>query len=180
MRQITTARLIIRPIIQKDYDELKSIILDPQVVKYMRYRDVKTDSNFQKLFQDHFLNELGYTFGIEEKSQHKLIGFYEFHPEDGVGILTYALNQAAWGHGYVAEAGRAMIDYGFSELNLDRIEAHYAHLNPRSGRVMEKMGMHSLGIIETITLPEDNDEINVMAYSLSKDDWNSNDQEQAV
>ncbi|TGD23565.1 N-acetyltransferase [Companilactobacillus suantsaicola] len=179
MRQITTDRLIIRPISQGDYDELESIILDPKIVKYMRYRDVKTPSNFKKLFKDHFLKEFGYTFGIEDKVTHQLIGFYEFHPENGVGILSYALSQSAWGHGYVAEAGSAMMDYGFSFLNFDTIEAHFAHLNPRSGRVMEKMGMHDLGVVETRISPDNGEEIFIMGYALDRDEWNLQSVEQA-
>ena len=179
MRQITTERLIIRPINQRDYDELQAIILDPIIVKYMRYRDVKTPSNFAILFKDHFLKEFGFTFGIEEKTSHKLIGFYEFHPENGIGILSYALSQDAWGFGYVAEAGSAMMEYGFNTLHFDQIEAHYAHLNPRSGRVMEKMGMHKLGIVETRNADTE-DEIYIMAYALDKEEWNLAEQEPAV
>jgi len=180
MRQITTERLLIRPINQGDYGELQAIILDPQIVKYMRYRDVKTPANFKQLFENHFLKEVQYTFGIEEKVSHKLIGFYEFHPEAGVGILSYALSQEAWGYGYVAEAGSAMMQYGFEVLNFDKIEAHYAHLNPRSGRVMEKMGMSEIGVVETRISPDTGEELFIMAYSLNQNDWIMSHQVQAV
>lgn len=180
MRQITTERLIIRPINQGDYDELQAIILDPAIVKYMRYRDVKTPSNFAILFKDHFLEAFGLTFGIEEKTIHKLIGFYEFHPDNGTGILSYALSQSAWGFGYVAEAGSAMMDYGFNILNFNKIEAHYAHLNPRSGRVMEKMGMHELGVVETRTSSGSDEVLYIMAYALAKEKWNLLKREPAV
>lgn len=170
MYQIETDRLIIRPILATDYNELEKIILDPVVVKYTRYRDVKTPDNFSDIFKNHFLNNT-FTFGIEIKVSHELIGFYEFHAEDKTGILTYALAQNAWGKGYVAEVGKAMMNYGFETLNFDRIEAHYASLNPRSGRVMAKMGMQDLGSIGTFEVPETGETHQVMAYILTKDDW---------
>jgi len=180
MRLIETDRLVIRPIQTKDHDELQNIILDPEVVKYTRYRDITTPEAFTTTFEEHFLAETKYTFGIETKADHKLIGFYEFHPENNTGLLTYALGQSAWGYGYVAEVGQAMMAYGFENLNFDKIEAHYANLNPRSGRVMSKMGMHDLGELETFTFPT-GEEVHVMAYELTKQDWLlNNNQDQAV
>ena len=170
MRQIKTERLIIRPIQTKDHDELQAILLDPVVVRYMRYRDVKTPDNFDIIFNDHFLGT-EYTFGIETNDTHELIGFYEFHPEDNTGVLSYALSQSAWGKGYVAEVGTAMMTYGFEVLKFDRIEAHYASLNPRSGRVMEKMGMQDLGSIGTFASPHTGEVRTVMAYELTKENW---------
>ncbi|WP_119325628.1 GNAT family N-acetyltransferase [Companilactobacillus musae] len=173
MRQVKTERLTIRPIQVTDYEELQSILFDPEVVRYTRYRDITNTEKFAEIFEQHFLNNI-YTFGIETKIDHKLIGFYEFHPEENVGILTYALAQDAWGKGYVAEVGIAMMNYGFEELNFDKIEAHYASLNPRSGKVMHKMGMKDLGQIDTFTVPESGEEHQVMAYELTKDDWKLN------
>lgn len=170
MRQITTERLIIRPIQLKDFDELQAILLDPKVVRYTRYRDVKTPTNFTAIFESHFYNT-AYTFGIETKDEHKLIGFYEFHPENTTGILTYALAQSAWGHGYVAEVGSAMMGYGFNNLNFERIEAHYASTNPRSGLVMKKMGMNDLGLLGTFPSPHTGEVRQLMAYELTKTDW---------
>ena len=170
MRQITTERLIIRPLHTVDHDELEAILLDPAVVRYTRYRDVKTPTNFTAIFESHFLNT-AYTFGIETKDEHKLIGFYEFHPEDATGILTYALAQSAWGKGYVAEVGSAMMAYGFNVLNFERIEAHYASTNPRSGKVMQKMGMRDLGSMGTFPSPHTGEIRQVMAYELKKADW---------
>jgi len=170
--RIETDRLIIRPLNPKDHDDLQEIILDPEVVKYTRYREITTPEDFTKTFKDHFLTET--------KDTHKLIGFYEFHPENNVGILTYALGRSAWGHGYVAEVGQAMMNYGFESRNFDKIEAHYANLNPRSGRVMSKMGMHDLGELESFTFPT-GEEVHVMAYELTKHDWLlANNQDQAV
>lgn len=64
-----------------------------------------------------------------------------------------------------------MMSYGFENLNFDRIEAHYASLNPRSGKVMAKMGMQDLGSIDTFEVPETGEIHQVMAYVLTKDDW---------
>lgn len=170
MTQFETERLVIRPMQPTDHDALQAMILDPQVVAYLRYRTIQTPEQFTEIFKTHFLADQTTVFGIERKSDRQLVGFYEFHSEDSGGVLTYALSPSAWGHGYVAEAGQALMAYGFETLAYDQIEAHYASANPRSGRVMAKMGMHDFGEMHTFTL--DNGElIHVMRYALSKKDW---------
>ena len=45
------------------------------------------------------------------------------------------------GLGYMSEAARRVIQFGFEELGLNRIYAGYFTRNPTSRRVMEKAGM---------------------------------------
>ncbi len=84
--------------------------------------------------------------------------------------MTYALSPAAWGHGYVAEAGNCLMHYGFETLNYETIEAHYASANPNSGRVMAKMGMQAAGELHTFT-SDKGEVIHVMRYLLTKATW---------
>jgi ribosomal-protein-alanine N-acetyltransferase len=55
--------------------------------------------------------------------------------------MGYWIGKPYWGNGYCTEAAREVVRYGFTALNLTRIQAtHFVH-NPASGRVMEKIGM---------------------------------------
>ena len=47
----------------------------------------------------------------------------------------------------MTEALRAVIKFGFEEMNLNRIEAQHETTNPASGRVMEKVGMKKEGVL---------------------------------
>jgi len=55
--------------------------------------------------------------------------------------MGYWIGKSYWGKGYCTEAARRLIKYGFEELKLNRIFAHFMTGNPASGRVMEKAGM---------------------------------------
>ena len=46
-----------------------------------------------------------------------------------------------WGHGYVTEAARAGLRFGFEELGLDEIVSFTVPANERSWRVMERIGL---------------------------------------
>ncbi|MFB9768619.1 GNAT family N-acetyltransferase [Lactiplantibacillus modestisalitolerans] len=171
MAKFETERLVLRPVSPADHDALRTLVFDPQVVAYLRYRLLKTEADFEQAFTDHFLADATTVFALETKADHQFVGFYEFHVTETTGILTYALLQSAWGHGYVAEAGRALMGYAFNTLGLTHLEAHYAHLNPNSGRVMAKMGMREAGELHTKTL-DNGQVVHVMKYVLDKGDWN--------
>ena len=60
--------------------------------------------------------------------------------------VGYWIAPSEWGKGYATEAVRAMLDYGFRELKLHRIQGRHFGRNPASGRVMEKAGMVMEGV----------------------------------
>ena len=60
--------------------------------------------------------------------------------------LGYWIGVPFWGRGYATEAGRAVVAFGFDQLGLHRIQAHYLTRNPASGRVLAKLGMRLEGI----------------------------------
>ena len=59
--------------------------------------------------------------------------------------LGYWIAREHWGNGFATEAAAAVVAYGFGELGLERIHAHYMHGNPASGRVLAKIGMREEG-----------------------------------
>lgn len=70
-----------------------------------------------------------------------------FTPEFG---LFYAVSPSSQRQGYAAEAVRAMVDYAFQELHLQRLVATTTYDNAASIRVMQKLGM----TIERNPLPD--------------------------
>lgn len=61
--------------------------------------------------------------------------------------LGYVLRADAWAQGYAAEAGRAMVAFGFDKLSLHRIFAECHASNIASARVMEKIGLRREGLL---------------------------------
>ena len=55
------------------------------------------------------------------------------------GELGYMVAREDWNHGYCTEAARALMEYGFTVLGLNRIQAMHFPRNPASGRVMQKL-----------------------------------------
>lgn len=85
---------------------------------------------------------------LEVKNLYKIFGE---HPqrafkyiEKGLSkeqILGYCIKRNFWGNGYATEAAKAVLEYMFNEVGLNRIEASHSVNNKASGRVLEKVGM---------------------------------------
>ena len=74
-------------------------------------------------------------------------GFTRFDSANNSAEIGYVINPAYHGQGIATEAARAVIDFGFSELRLHRIEARHMVGNDASHRVMEKLGMKTDGTL---------------------------------
>jgi RimJ/RimL family protein N-acetyltransferase len=75
--------------------------------------------------------------------------------DHGRGELAYWIGVPFWNRGYATEAARAMMEYGFGELELNRIEALHIMRNPSSGRVMEKLGLKREGVLREYLRKDD-------------------------
>lgn len=167
MSTFTTERLILRPITEADKASLKKLIFDKEGVKFIRYRNIQTDEEFNDKFTEHFLNNPD-VFGIEEKSTNELIGFFEFHYDSDEPNVTYALIRSKWAQGFAAEAGKPLIDFALHAHDIHEIFAYHAEQNMNSGRVMEKMGMHFVEKWDDIS-SVDGSEMTIYKYKKTDD-----------
>ena len=64
----------------------------------------------------------------------------------GAVELGYWISRGHWGRGFATEAGQALVGIARA-LGIARLEASHFLDNPASGRVLEKLGFQSTGII---------------------------------
>ncbi len=84
--------------------------------------------------------------------------------------LGYWVGQPFWGQGYATEAARAIVNYGFEALNLNKVTASHMTRNPASGRVMEKIGMKKEGLLKQHALKWDQF-VDLAVYGILAVDW---------
>ena len=84
-------------------------------------------------------------------------------PETEIG---YRLHPDYWGKGFATEAARAVRDYGFTELKLERVISLIHPENAPSRRVTEKNGM----ILETATTFKG---FSTQVFSMSRERWSA-------
>jgi RimJ/RimL family protein N-acetyltransferase len=86
-------------------------------------------------------------FAIVHTTEQALIGSIGImlNPAHRQGHLGYWIGVPYWGQGYCTEAARAVLQFGFNQLDLHRVWAPHFKRNPASGRVMQKLGMQYEG-----------------------------------
>jgi len=84
--------------------------------------------------------------------------------------MGFWVGKPFWGRGYCTEAAREILRYGFEELDLHRIHAHYFTRNPASGRVMEKIGMKYEGCLRQHLVKWDQFE-DIRMYGILKNEF---------
>ncbi len=90
-------------------------------------------------------------FAVEDQLSSTLIGSVGFRHIDethGQGELTFWFGPFAAGKGFATEASRALIEYGWRQLSLERVEAYFMRRNPASQRVLEKLGFRREAILK--------------------------------
>lgn len=89
------------------------------------------------------------TRAIIEKETNELIGLMaiSIHSTFNRGELAYWVGKPYWGQGYGTEAAKAVLQYGFKVLELNRIYAQSFTTNPGSWRIMEKIGLKYEGTL---------------------------------
>jgi RimJ/RimL family protein N-acetyltransferase len=86
------------------------------------------------------------------------------------GELGYWMGVAYWNRGFVTEAARAVIDFGFSRRQLHRIVACHFGGNPASGRVLRKLGMTHEGV-ERSHFNKDGEFHDLVHFGILEEEW---------
>jgi RimJ/RimL family protein N-acetyltransferase len=75
-----------------------------------------------------------------------IIGACGIANQDGLPDVGYWLGVKYWGQGYATEAVRALIDFAFTELDHENLQAGARVTNPASRRILEKCGFQWTGV----------------------------------
>jgi RimJ/RimL family protein N-acetyltransferase len=84
--------------------------------------------------------------------------------------LGYWIGKPFWNNGYATEASRALLKFGFEELQLNKIHAHHFSRNPASGKILLKIGMSHEGALKQHIIKWGNFE-DIEMYGILKSDF---------
>lgn len=171
-----TARLRLRPVTSADADDLFALHSNAHVLRYWdsppwteRARAERFIAASSQMAED----GSGARLVIERASDGAFVGWSgvsRWSPDYRSASLGYCLGEAAWGHGYATESARALLQWAFDTLDLNRVQAETDTRNTASARVLEKLGFRREG-----TLREDcvvnGDVSDSWVYGLLRREW---------
>ena len=149
---LQTDRLNLIEIKQCHLGDIYKLYSDENVTRFYNLLPFKCEQDAQKVidwYQNRFKDQLGIRWGITLKGKQNIIGtigFNNFTKRHRANI-GYDLQTEYWNCGYITEALKAVIDFGFNQLEINRIEAEVMQGNVMSERVLDKFNFKNEGVL---------------------------------
>lgn len=172
--ELRSERVRLRNLRPGDIDDVFSYASDPLVTRNAGWEPHRSPYDSMAYIQRCLADDWGpVTFAVEHVPEARVIGVVDIRVVSrlwGLGEIGYTLARRYWGQGFNVEAGTLLIDYGFTELSLRRIQAVCDADNRRSYRTMEKLGMVRERIIVAARMCNGRP-IDRFVYSILRREW---------
>ncbi len=143
---LTTNRLLLRQLRPTDAEALFAIRSDQEGMEFFGqepYTSLEEAHTLIQRLQAHYDQHEAIFWCVTLKGEDTVIGsctLFSFNPHFHYAETGYELHRAYWRQGITSEAMSAVLTYGFTELELHRIEADVAPDNTRSKNLLLKLG----------------------------------------
>lgn len=151
---LETERLLLRPFTYEDMDDYLEFFADPEVQKYLGgilipqrgedYRRWVGNINGRCLKA-----KLVFTWCVELKAEKMVIGRCDLggFVRKSMADISYYTSRLYWHMGLTGEAVKRVIQFGFVDLGLHRIQATIMPENTYSLRLLESVGFKNEGLL---------------------------------
>ncbi|QZA77508.1 GNAT family N-acetyltransferase [Deefgea tanakiae] len=153
--RLETQRLVLREIVAADAAAIFSIHGDANVMRYFGADPMSEPDQAVALIETFTRwrdeENSGIRWGIEQNGQ--LIGtcgLFRWNHAWHSAMVGYELAQSTWGQGFMQEALVSILSYGFTAMDLNRIEAQIHPNNTASLKLMPKLGFTHEGQLREV------------------------------
>ncbi len=173
---VQTPRLLLRPFQEADAADVYAYAKNPAVGPAAGWPPHKDEAESLEIIRTVFSSPKVFAITLQETG--RVIGSIGYIGEHPQGLqpdcpddeLGYALDEAHWGRGFMTEAARAVLDFGFADLGLHRVWCSHYIENRRSRRVIEKLPFQ-YQFDRAVDVPLLGETRNARYYLLAKEDW---------
>jgi ribosomal-protein-alanine N-acetyltransferase len=152
---IETKRLILREIRpEEDAGAFFRLTSDPEVMRYLPWKGKETVAGSRKMLEelrDMFYNNRCINWAIALKDDSTMIGgiryFFPLSGRSSIGEIGYELARVHWNRGFMTEAVRTLVAFGFERMDLHRIQITTHPENMASRKVALKAGFLDEGVL---------------------------------
>lgn len=150
---LETERLLLRQFKLDDAEAMfRNWASDPEVTKYLTWAPhagAEVSKAVLETWVASYAQEDFYQWAIvlKENGNEPIgsISAVKLNEDLSIVQIGYCIGRAWWHRGITSEALRAVMDFFFDRVGANRVECRHDPRNPRSGRVMQKCGMHYEG-----------------------------------
>jgi RimJ/RimL family protein N-acetyltransferase len=151
--ELETNRLNLKLITISDLEKIHELLSLPETDKFNTLGIPTNIRETEKILDELITKnnngkETNFTFKVELKDEKSFIGLLSLNlgnPKFKSAEVWYKFHSHFWNKGYATESLYRILEFGFEELKLHRIEAGCAVDNIGSIRILEKVGMTKEG-----------------------------------
>ena len=156
-QRLETNRLILRRYANEDAASMyKNWASDKEVTKFLMWPAHSNQEVSQSVIED-WVNQYSHenyyhwVITLKENGTEPIgdIAVVNMKEEISVVHIGYCIGRTWWHRGITSEALKAVMDFMFDVVGVNRIESRYDPRNPNSGKVMEKCGMKYEGTLRS-------------------------------
>ena len=170
-----TERLVLRRHELSDAEDMyKNYCSNDNVTKFLSWNTHEsleaTKEYLKNVALPKYEKENTYMWAVVLKETNEVIGCIEASKVDlnfKSVMFGWVLSEKYWGQGLMPEAARVIRDYLFDE-GFVRIWAYHNKDNPKSGRVMQKIGMFHEGSLKKYSFDNKGNFIDCELYAITK------------
>ncbi len=170
-------RVLLLPFEDDRYQELKEIIFDDGIWKFMGMF-VKTEADFDAYVKNTLADKqkgICYPFLIIDKTSGKVAGSSRYgylnFPSEKCEIGWTWYGTAFQGTGLNKATKYELLRFGFEQIGFRRIQFSADEENIRSQRAIEKLGAQKEGVFRNNYIDSKGESRNDVYYSIIREDW---------
>lgn len=173
---LETDRLLLRKLTPSDAEAIYAYGSDPTVSEFVTWpthQSIEDTQQFLDIILSLYESNQAVFWGIELKEEKRLIGtinYVSWQQNHHVGEIGYVLAQPYWRKGYMTEAAKQVIQFGFERMKLERVQAKCDVQNSGSENVMQKAGMSFEGTLRKLLYIK-GVQRDVKMYAITKSDF---------
>ena len=181
-KQLETDRLVLKPQTMEEQKYLWSVLMIPSVNRlYLtvprKFRDKLKDWDKQEEFykedMKHSNDKDVFRWSVFLKDTDECIGrvsCQKYNDEDlTVRDVGWYIDPKYNGNGYGTEAAKAMVDYMFTECEINGIRTGAAIENPASWKIMEKLGFERLPETKMVDYTFLDEQVEIYQYYITRE-----------
>lgn len=175
---LETKRLTLREPVLSDATDIFIFRSDAIVQRYNDepMTDLSQAKDFIKEHRAEYTNQERILWAVTMKEQDAvigLVGFGDWNRYHNRAMIGYDLAHAYWGQGIGSEAIQRIIRFGFTRMNLNRIEAETIEDNHESVRMLVKLGFTLEGIRRGYSFEDDGQYHGSAMYGLLRSEYDA-------
>lgn len=169
-----TARLIFRPIIAEDKENIYKGLSHPDVIKYygVSFHSLEATEEQMNWYRELEKNGTGIWWAIcstDGQIFYGAGGFNNLSKQHKKAEIGFWLLPEFWGKGLMQEAFPLICNYGFNQLGLHRIEGFVDSENSNCKKAVEKLNFKLEGIMRDCEI-KNGKPLSIVIYSKLKTD----------